>query len=338
MSGRRVLLVSPAFHGYDGAIAAALQALGHEVVVHRYDQLPTLAARARHHARHELTARVGLDPTGRLLRAERTEAAVAAVRRAAPEVVVVVKGDQLTADFWQELDDRRLPRVVWLYDELHRTAYDIATLRSVGPVASYSSSDVASLRNHGIDAALLPLAYDHRCLPEPPSGGRDEVVFVGARYPGREARLVALLGAGVPVRAFGRDWSGHPVDRLRTWSLRRPPVPSGRDLPRVEAYRRMAEAAATLNLHGDQDGFTMRTFEACGVGAVQLLDRLDVAGLLTPGEDVAVFGSTDELLDLCLRARADRVWAEGLRTQGRRHVLAAHTFDHRAQVLESLWA
>ena len=28
----------------------------------------------------------------------------------------------------------------------------------------------------------------------------------------------------------------------------------------------MAASAATLNLHGDQDGFTMRTFEAAASG------------------------------------------------------------------------
>ena len=279
---RTLLLVSPAFHGYDGAVAAAFEAAGHDVTTHRYDALPSLGARVRHHARYELPARVGLDRLGPSPVAERTEAAVAAVRECSPDVVVVVKGDQLGEDFWQALDDRRLPRVLWLYDELRRTDWDPTTLRDVGPVASYSAQDVVRLRNDGVAATYLPLAYDHRCLPSPPPPSRDEVVFVGARYPRREDTLLALAQAGVPVRAFGRDWSGHPVDRLRTWSVRRPAVPHGRDLPRAGAYRRMAESAATLNLHGDQDGFTMRTFEACGVGALQLVDRADVAGLLDP--------------------------------------------------------
>ena len=155
------------------------------------------------------------------------------MREARPDVVVVVKGDQFTGDFWQALDDARLPRVLWLYDELRRTAYDLATLREVGPLATYSALDVAALRDQGLEATHLPLAYDHRAVPGPPGRSRDEIVFVGARYPNREETLVALAAAGVPVRAFGRDWSGHPVDRLRTWAPRRPPVPSGRDLDRA---------------------------------------------------------------------------------------------------------
>ena len=336
MTSREVLLVSPSFHGYDTAIAAALTAAGHRVRTHRYDHLPGLAARIGYQLRHELPRRLRLSRTHRL-HASRTELAIEAVREARPDVVVVVKGDQFTGDFWQALDDARLPRVLWLYDELRRTAYDLATLREVGPLATYSALDVAALRDQGLEATHLPLAYDHRAVPGPPGRSRDEIVFVGARYPNREETLVALAAAGVPVRAFGRDWSGHPVDRLRTWAPRRPPVPSGRDLDRPEAYRRMASSAATLNLHGDQDGFTMRTFEACGVGAVQLIDRHDVGALYAPGEELAPFASAEELRALCERALRDTAWAAGLRTAGRRRTLAEHTFDHRVRVLESMW-
>jgi spore maturation protein CgeB len=165
----------------------------------------------------------------------------------------------------------------------------------------------------------------------------DEVVFVGARYPNREALLTALAGSGVPVRAYGRDWSGHPLDRLRTWRLRQPAVPHGRDLPLAEAYGVMAGARAALNVHGDQDGFTMRTFEACGVGAVQLVDRADVSRHYEPGAELAVFGSPEEAAELAHRAVTDRPWAQGLRSAGRARTLAEHTFVHRARTLEALW-
>ena len=59
-------------------------------------------------------------------------------------------------------------------------------------------------------------------------------------------------------------------------------------------------------LDGDQDGFTMRTFEACGVGAVQLVDRADVAQHYEPGTEVAVFDGVDEAAELARRAAADR--------------------------------
>jgi len=160
---------------------------------------------------------------------------------------------------------------------------------------------------------------------------------VGARYPSRERVLEGLAAANVPVRAYGRDWSSHPVDRLCTWSLRRPAVPSSRDLDRAAAYRVMAESTATLNLHGDQDGFTMRTFEAAEVGGLQLIDRNDVTGLYDDGVELAAFTSTAELVDLCRRAAADRPWSQALRIAARPLTLAEHTFDHRVATLESSW-
>ncbi|MFZ2503141.1 MAG: glycosyltransferase, partial [Nocardioides sp.] len=102
-------------------------------------------------------------------------------------------------------------------------------------------------------------------------------------------------------------------------------------------YRLFAEAAAAINIHGDQDGLTMRTFEVCGMGGVQLIDRADLQGLYDDGAEVAAYGSTAELIELCRRAASDRAWAVGLREAGRARTLAEHTFDHRVHTLEKLW-
>ena len=163
------------------------------------------------------------------------------------------------------------------------------------------------------------------------------MVFVGARYASRERILTMLDQAQVPVRAFGRDWSTHPVDRLRTWDWRRPDVPRGRDLTRDDAYREMAAGLATLNIHGDQDGLTMRTFEASGVGGLQLVDRSDLGGLYEPGTELLTWETDDELVELCRRAAHDVDWADRIRQAGRRRTLAEHTFDHRVAVLAGAW-
>jgi len=251
--------------------------------------------------------------------------------------VVVIKGDVLDPDFWDLLDERRLPRVVWLYDELRRVSYADETLSRVGPIATYSLHDLQRLAERGVNARHLPLAFDATIPGRARRGSSRDVVFVGARYPQREQTLLALVEAGVEVRAFGRQWSHHPFDRLRTWDLGRPAVPAGRDLGREDAYRAMADAAAALNIHGDQDGFTMRTFEACGVGAVQLIDRTDVGELYEPGAELATYSSVAELVELCQRSVSDGRWSASLREGGRRRTLAEHTFDHRVAVLEEMW-
>lgn len=330
----KVLLVSPRFHGYHASIAAALAARGHGVTTHVYDGNGGILGRTIHQLRHELPHKVGAGSHRRLRRTQ-TERAADAVRRTRPEAVVIVKADTLGTEFWEALAG--LPRITWLYDEVRRTHWTTDRLSAAGPVATYSALDASAFARAGLDARHLPLAYDHRLVPDPTSSRMPYVSFVGARYPTREVVLSLLHAQGVPVRAFGRDWSGHPVDRLRTWRIRTPTIPSERDLSRAAAYDVMAASTATLNLHGDQDGFTMRTFEAAGVGGVELVDRKDVGELYQPGTEVLTWTTPDELVDLCRRAVGDRQWTDSVRTAARRRTLAEHTFDHRVAVLEDAW-
>jgi spore maturation protein CgeB len=181
----------------------------------------------------------------------------------------------------------------------------------------------------------VPLAFDptfvHARIPS------DEVVFIGARYPGRTAVLTELCARGVPVRAVGSDWSHRTLDRLRTWSWQRPEVPACPSVARGIGAGLMAGAAATINIHGDQDGFTMRTFEASGVGALQLIDRADVEMHYEPGVEILPFSSVAEIADLVARAGREPRWASRIRAAARARTLAEHTFAHRARALEDLW-
>lgn len=336
-SGReplRVLLVSPSFHGYYAAVSAALTARGHDVTTGLYDDHGGVIGRTWHQVRHQLPRRLGAGSLRRLTR-EETARAVAAVAQSRPEAVVVVKGDTLGEEFWDAVHG--LPRITWLYDEVRRTGWTIDRLSEVGPLATYSGLDDLDFEAADLNSRHLPLAYDHRLVPTPTGRRTADISFIGARYPAREHVLTALHDQGVPVRAHGRDWSSHPVDRLRTWRLSTPDVPAGRDIPRATAYDVMAASAATLNLHGDQDGFTMRTFEAAGVGAVELLDRTDVEGLYDPGTEVLTWSTPEELAELCRRVLTDSAWTDTIRTAARARTLAEHTFDHRVAVLEDSW-
>lgn len=334
-SGQRVLLVSPAFHGYWRAIGDALAARGHDVRCVRYDENPSLTAKVRHKVRHELRDRLGGGGAA-LAAAEMSERSTAAVWEHRPEVVVTIKGDVLDDDYWSAVSEAGARRITWLYDELRRTGWTLDRLRAIGPVASYSQHDVEDMRATGIDAEHLPLAHDSDLAFRPRTS--DEVTFVGARYPNRESLLQALHDGGIPVRAYGKDWSAHPVDRARTWRVGSPAIPSGRDLAREDAYGVMAGSAATLNVHGDQDGFTMRTFEACGVGALQLVDRADVEFYYEPGREILVFHDEAELVELARRVQSEPGWAQTIREAGARRTAAEHTFHHRVAELERRWA
>ncbi|MET3708949.1 spore maturation protein CgeB [Arthrobacter sp. UYEF6] len=265
-----------------------------------------------------------------------TRKAIQALRDARPDVVIVVKGDQLESEWWTEVARSGAARVTWLYDEMRRMRYTRELLTQIGPVASYSHLDADTLAGWGVPAIHLPLAYDHRVevQPEPQSA----ITFVGARYPTRQSVLQELKAGGVPVKAYGRTWSRNLLDVARTRQFKDSGIAAGPDLPRERAYSIMAGSPATLNLHGDQDGFTMRTFEAPGVGALQLVDRAEVEQYFEIGTESLAFSSTEELTELSRRALVDTLWAENIRSAGRRRALAEHTFDHRAKILEGIWA
>ncbi|WP_310528846.1 glycosyltransferase [Nocardioides sp.] len=327
----RVLVVSPAFHGIWLSLATALERAGFEVEHHLYDENAGLVAKARHHMTVELASRLGRSTDEQV--AERLGgAARAAVLRTRPDVVVTIKGDVLGEPYWESLAG--IPHVTWLYDQLDAMRFAPEMWPSLGGVGSFSHTDTERLRAAGLAADYVALAYDPAFEPgDQHSGG---IVFAGARYPRREELLLRVQAAGVPVVAYGRSWSKHPYDRLRTWDLHRPDIPSGRELSRSDAHQVMRAADATINIHGAQDGFTLRTFEASGIGAVQLIDRADVSEFYEPGTEVLVYDGVDELVELCQRASQDHAWGDAIRAAARSRTLAEHTFSHRASDLLDL--
>lgn len=331
MNARRILLVSPGFHGYWKSISKALQAQGHDVTTFCYDVPRNLSERVGNKLLHDLPEQLRWSSAAAVL----TGRAIRALRDTRPEVVIVIKGDQLGSEWWTELDQSGAARVTWLYDELRRMRYTKESLKRLGPVASYSPLDTTTLVEWGVSAIHLPLAYDHRMKFKPVQ--QNEITFVGARYASRERVLVELRDEGLAVKAYGRTWSRDLLDVIRTRQLRGAGVPAGPDLSREHAYSVMAGSPATLNLHGDQDGFTMRTFEAPGVGGLQLVDRPDVHQYFDVGSETLAFSNKEELTDLSRRAFTDKSWAQRIRVAGRRRAMAEHTFDHRVKVLEEMW-
>lgn len=341
----RVLLVSPAFHGYWRAISQALHARGHEVACVRYDGRPGLAASLRRRVVLESVARGHL---GMLRWSESASRAITALREWKPDVVVIVKGDELggAEAWWDALDESGARRVTWFYDEIARMHYDDEALAHIGPIASYSPGDTIELSRRGLPVRYLPIAYDRRTPPAPAPRRDDEISFIGSRYESRE-RFLLELGAslrempGAPhIRAYGKDWSPLLADRVRTGLTRKRPIPGAPGVGRAEGYGIMAASLATLNLHHAQDGFTVRTFEACGSGAVQLLDRREdeIAELYEPGRELLCFQSAEEAAEGIRRLRAEPQLAERIREAARKRTLAEHTFDHRVAVLEEMWA
>ncbi|MBS1699363.1 MAG: glycosyltransferase [Actinobacteria bacterium] len=326
----KVLVVSPVFHGYWEAIVGALRVHGHDVVGHCYDADPAWTRRFANALSYRVPAvRASVERHA-------TARAISALRETRPDAVLVVRGDSLGAEWWDACVRSSAKISVWLYDELDRMRYETSTLEAAEDVFSYSPRDVEALRGRGLSARLLPDGFDSLLRFTPRRSAA--VSFVGARYRPRETSLAALVAAGVPVEAYGREWSRHPWDVLRTRRWRSAPLPSHRDLPRADYYGVMAGSLATINIHGEaHDGLSMRTYEAPGVGALQLIDRPEVAEFYDVGTEVIVFRSDEELVEHAERARRDPAWAERIREAGRARTLAQHTLIHRMDEVQQQW-
>lgn len=329
----RLLLVSPRFHEYWRSIGLAIAARGYEVRALRYDEPTSLPGRLRNSLLHRVDEGAALDR----LSSELTDSLIRVVREWRPDIVLTIKGDLLADHWWDAIDASGARHVTWLYDEVRTMRHSWSRLERMPAIVTYSPNDAAEFARRGLNHRFSPVAFDHRMRVTPVNV--DEVTFVGARYPNREALLRTIHDAGVPVRGIGRDWSRRPADVLMSKQWRSAGIPWTPNVPRSEAFGYMAGAPATLNIHGDQAGcFTMRTFEAPGVGALQLIDRPEVEQFYEPGREVLVYTSAQEAAELAQRVIADPSWARGIRAAGQRRTLAAHTFDHRVPVMEELWA
>ncbi|MDO5700983.1 MAG: glycosyltransferase [Bowdeniella nasicola] len=327
----RIFVVGPRFHGYVRAMAAALGTLGHDATLCEYDRASTVPQRLRNKAVHDLPA--GMVPTAWM--DEPSRRASAMLRETRPDAVLVIKGDLLSEDFWDDLDALGAPTVAWFYDELSAMRYDPEAIAPIATIATYSAVDAQTLTGDGRPAHHVPLGFDSLTAYHPVH--RDEVTLIGARYPERERFMRELASRKVPVRAYGNSWSRRPFDVLRTRQFCPAGVPSEPNIDRAQAYGVMAGSRATVNMHGNQHGFTMRTFEACGVGGLQLIDRADVSDFYDPGSELLVCVDADEAAQYAQRAHAEPAWAQRIAEAGRRRTLAEHTLIHRMKQIEALW-
>ena len=249
----------------------------------------------------------------------------------------MVKGDSLGEPFWEAL--RGLPRITWLYDEVRRTRWTVDRarrhradrhllrarlhrLRVRGPGLAPPAAGLRSPAGASTDhAPRLPRSASSAPATRRASGVLTHLHDPGCPSPRVRTRLVEPPGRPVRTWRVGHARSSRPIATSH--------VPT--------AYDVMAASAATLNLHGDQDGFTMRTFEAAGVGGVQLVDRTDVDGLYLPGTEVLTWTSRTSWPSCAGAPTPTTHGTTPSASAGRARTLAEHTFDHRVAVLEGAW-
>ena len=145
MTQPKLLLLSPAFHGYWKAIQASLEVHGYEVRTHIYDAPGTLPERILNKLAHELPEKYRPESFA----AQATRKAIDAFNEFRPDIVLVIKGDMLSREWWDLLETSGVRYGTWLYDEMRRMSYTEEDLHHLGSLASYSPLDAQHLREQG---------------------------------------------------------------------------------------------------------------------------------------------------------------------------------------------
>jgi Glycosyl transferases group 1 len=210
----------------------------------------------------------------------------------------------------------RVPAGAWIIDS-HRGTGWRARLASAFDVVFTAQADfAATVRARGVRAEWLPMAAPAElCGPGPDLASRSfDVAFVGQRPPGSHRARI--------VDALQERFSFAPVDGF---------VPPDR---MMDLYR-SARVVVNVPWAGD---LNMRTFEAAGARALMATGPAQSLEAVLPPEAFVEVGDLSPvawvraveaaLRDPDAQAKADRAY---------QHVVATHTYDHRAdRVLEIL--
>ncbi|MGI9170641.1 MAG: glycosyltransferase family protein [Caulobacteraceae bacterium] len=301
------------------ACASAWRADGHEVRVEAWRD-PRI---------HPAVERVLLNER---LGAPLAAAIVRRTRRFAPELIVAIGAYHFPATVLEPLAalPGRPPMIGWVGDRFGAEAAGAAGLFDA---MAYTDSALLALHRRlgwRSGALYLPHAVD----PGAAGAGlvsalRDQrMVFIANPTVGRR-RIVAALAS--PISIHGPGWKpvpgvDHQIDRRR--------VRPGALLP---LYRAHLAALNVRNEHNVLAGLNQRNFDPYLVETPVLSDAQgDLERCFDPGREVLVWRDVDELEALYGGLRADPGRAAAVGAQGRRRVLADHTYARRLQAIVNL--
>ena len=200
----------------------------------------------------------------------------------------------------------------------------------------------------------VPLAADPEAMrPEPDPRYVADVSFIGANLPTKRGVIdewLLPLGQRYDLKVYGPDWTRRervvgfvakvgqyfnvPVVR----SLQKP------ELPREDEARVFASSKVLVNLHEDHQrkfggDCNERTFKIPFCSGLEICDDVAcVRDYFVDGEEIVIATSHDDWFDKIDYYLEHPDEAKDIGNAGRRRVLAAHLYEHRARQLLDLAA
>lgn len=250
--------------------------------------------------------------------------------------------DEIPADLLAELRDRPAPFTFnWFADDHWR--FDSFSARYAPLFNAVSTTARSALPRYeaaGIGNVIkTQWACNHhlyRPSGRPPS---HDVTFVGQAHGDRPWVIRRAARRGLGIDTYGSGWAGGRVstDQMITFfaesriNLNLSNASNDPRIPRL--VRGAARRVYPPVLHWLGRGLEQikgRNFEIPGCGGFQLSGRADdIESYFEPGIEIAVFDSTDEMIDQAIHYLDDEAARARVAEAGYRRTLAHHTFEHR---------
>jgi spore maturation protein CgeB len=302
---------------------SALEGMGHELVPFDF------MAENREHGKREMNQRL-----------------LAVAKEAAPDLsFFFLFEDQIDPETITEVGRVGAPTVNWFADDHWR--FDDFT-RHFAPAFDWCvTTDRDSLpryREIGYERAILSQWACNRYAYDRTAESLDyDVTFIGQSYGERPATVERLRAEGFDVRCWGFGW---PEGRIEHDEMVRVFGASRINLNLSSAFNPPERLPMRLlrPFRGQREErrsqIKGRTFEVPGSGGFLLTDRVAyLDDYLTPGEEIGVFTSQDDLVAQVgwwLEHEEDRARAA---EAGYRRVREEHTYDHRfAEIFDRIGA
>lgn len=336
----RILVVPPMYGGslpIAGYCTAALRGLGHTVCVFDAPQFhagfSALRALQVEGARLEHLEKSFLRVVG--------QAVGALADSFAPDLVLALAQAPLDRMALEKLRRDNVPAVMWFVEDYKVFAYwrVFAPLYTAFAVIQREPFLSALAAAGQPNALYLPLAADpvfhapaRLTAAEREEYGAD-IAFVGAGYPNRRRAFRALRDKDFKI--WGSDWHGE--ESLAAHIQR-----GGARISPEDCVKIYTATHVNLNLHSSVqarelvpagDFVNPRTFELAAIGAFQLVDKRGLMPELFAEDELATFGSLEEMLRRTEWFLAHPEEREAFARRGQARVLREHTYTHRMQAL-----
>lgn len=212
--------------------------------------------------------------------------------------------------FPEQLDALNCPKACWLIDTHLNLSWHLKWAERFDYVFLAQREYLPHFIDRGMNAHWLPLACDPEIHAKVATPVMHDICFVGSlSHNPRRQKLLELMTNEIGIYCERCFWD---------------------DMARVFSSSRMVFNNAVKN------DLNMRVFEAMSTGALLLTDPARESGqetLFRNGEELALYRSDDELLDVARFYLANPALREQVAARGRQLAHNAHTYAHRVEDL-----